>query len=160
MAEDTAASPPSGPASRRLVTTAVGKMVAARQAWRCQTCNVVLPSAYEIDHVEPLWRRGGDNIHNLQALCPNCHAIKTQRESVERIEAARTRAKTAQYDTREDKYLSKDAVMCVGCGRVRRVGAPHSICWAIENQPEPDDAVSARLTALFAAPVAGRRTLP
>ncbi len=153
------AEPSAAPTSRRLVTTAVGKMVAARQAWKCQVCKAVLPPSYEIDHVEPLWRGGGDCASNLQAVCPNCHALKTQRESVERIEAARGRTRAKQYEEREDKYLSAGAVMCVSCGRVRRPGTPHSICWAIEGQPEPDDCVSARLTALFSAPAAGRRAI-
>ena len=39
---------------------------------------------FDIDHIIPIsamrWRYGGDpnNIDNLQALCPNCHAIKTR----------------------------------------------------------------------------------
>lgn len=140
-----------------MVTTAVGKMVAARQAWRCQLCGAVLPPAYQIDHIEPLWRGGADAERNLQALCPNCHAAKTQRESVQRLEASRAAARTERYDAREDKYLTATAVMCVECGRVRRVGAPHSICWAIENREAPADRVEARLEALFAAPQPGPR---
>lgn len=37
---------------------------------------------FDIDHILPVsdWQYGGDchNIDNLQALCPNCHAIKTR----------------------------------------------------------------------------------
>lgn len=142
---------------RGLVTTAVGKMVAARQAWRCRLCDAVLPSAYEVDHIVPLWRGGDDAERNLQALCPNCHAAKTQRESVERLESIRAAARSQKYDAREDKYLTATAVLCVECGRVRRVGAPHSICWAIENRAPPTDRVEARLEALFSAPQPGPR---
>lgn len=64
---------------------AVQKIVGARQKWRCATCNILLPSSYEVDHVKPLWD-GGPNCFetNAQALCPTCHATKTQLESIQR----------------------------------------------------------------------------
>lgn len=137
--------------ARGLVSTALGKAVAHKQAWRCSICGATLPPSYQIDHIEPLWRGGADREANLQALCPNCHASKTHRESIERLESVRAAARTERYEAREDKYHSATAVQCLECGRVRRVGVPHSICWAIEGRPDPADPVEARLTALFAA---------
>lgn len=141
---------PDDASTRGFVGTAVGKMVAARQAWRCELCGQLLPPAYQVDHIEPLWRGGADEARNLQALCPNCHAAKTQREGAERIDEAQRAARAQQYEEREDKYHSAKAVQCLACGRVRRVGTPHTICWAIERGPEPPDAVEGRLLALFA----------
>ena len=61
------------------------KIVAAAQQWRCASCDLLLPAAYELDHVVPLWK-GGKDCHetNAAALCPNCHAEKTQKENIER----------------------------------------------------------------------------
>ena len=65
---------------RRRVTERVKKLVAAEQLWKCARCSDVLTSAYQVDHVTPLWQGGSNNRDNLAALCANCHAIKTQTE--------------------------------------------------------------------------------
>ena len=64
----------------RRVTESVKKRVAASQAWKCAACAEVLQATYQIDHRQPLWRGGSNEPDNLQALCPNCHAAKTQIE--------------------------------------------------------------------------------
>ena len=71
--------------NRRTWGVSEQKVVAAAQQWRCASCNVLLPAAYELDHVVPLWK-GGEDCHetNAAALCPNCHAEKTQKENIER----------------------------------------------------------------------------
>lgn len=81
---------------RRTWGATVQKIVGARQLWRCAKCDCLLPSAYEVDHVQPLWD-GGKDCHetNAQALCPTCHASKTQLERIDRrkkLEAARLKA--------------------------------------------------------------------
>lgn len=65
---------------RRRVTERVKKQVAADQEWKCSMCKYVLSSAYQIDHINPLWKGGSNDRDNLTALCPNCHALKTQQE--------------------------------------------------------------------------------
>ena len=67
------------PRARR-VTERVKKMVAGSQQWRCATCSEVLPSCFQVDHVTPLWKGGSNDADNLRALCPTCHATKTQAE--------------------------------------------------------------------------------
>lgn len=58
--------------------------IAASQQWRCFVCGRLLSAYYEIDHRRPL-HLGGDNCRdNLNALCSNCHAEKSGRESRER----------------------------------------------------------------------------
>lgn len=62
------------------------RIVGARQGWRCAACHRMLPSTFECDHVVALWRGGPDELDNLQALCCECHAAKTQLEEVERMQ--------------------------------------------------------------------------
>jgi hypothetical protein len=64
------------------------RIVAARQGWRCSACDVILSSAFQVDHTIPLWRGGADEISNTNALCASCHAIKTQLEGIERADKA------------------------------------------------------------------------
>lgn len=57
------------------------KRVAFNQKWHCASCESLLPSTYQIDHIIPFSISANDTINNLEALCPNCHSIKTQKES-------------------------------------------------------------------------------
>ena len=66
------------------------KIVAARQGWKCAACACMLPSAFELDHRVALWDGGADCFEtNADALCPTCHAGKTQRESIDRARRKR-----------------------------------------------------------------------
>lgn len=56
------------------------KVVAFNQEWKCSNCNELLPSSYQIDHIIPYSISYNDDFSNLTALCPTCHANKTQRE--------------------------------------------------------------------------------
>jgi hypothetical protein len=40
----------------------------------------MLPHTYNIDHITPWAMTKNNNIENLQALCPNCHALKTVKD--------------------------------------------------------------------------------
>ena len=66
---------------QRRVTERTKKRVASGQQWKCAACAEVLSSAFQVDHVVPLWQGGGNDEGNLRALCPNCHALKTQDEA-------------------------------------------------------------------------------
>ena len=69
---------------------ATQKIVAARQGWKCASCACMLPSSFELDHRVALWDGGADDAEtNADALCPTCHAQKTQREAVERARRKR-----------------------------------------------------------------------
>lgn len=53
--------------------------VAYRQEYKCKVCKGLLhPKAFDIDHIVELARGGTDTLDNLQALCVQCHAIKTR----------------------------------------------------------------------------------
>lgn len=53
--------------------------IAHRQKYQCLHCKELLhPDAMDIDHIEELRSGGHDELHNLCALCANCHAKKTR----------------------------------------------------------------------------------
>lgn len=56
------------------------KRVAAAQEWRCATCQKMLPATFQVDHVFPHSLGGSDHPSNLEALCVECHASKSQAE--------------------------------------------------------------------------------
>ena len=64
----------------RRVSESIKKRVAASQAWRCSFCQLPLPASYQIDHTIALRFGGSNDETNLQAMCPLCHAHKTQTE--------------------------------------------------------------------------------
>jgi hypothetical protein len=112
------------------------KSVAARQGWHCSACACVLPSAYQVDHTTPLCDGGRDHVDNATAMCPNCHAQKTQREAAGRARAARaatTADASAAYADRVDWDRPGNKVQCSVCWRERPVGAPHPVCVGLED---------------------------
>lgn len=70
---------------RRRLTGPEKKRIAAACGWRCQLCHLLLPSTYHIDHIVPLSEGGADDATNCWSLCQNCHAIKTEGETIERL---------------------------------------------------------------------------
>lgn len=62
---------------KRKVSATAKKYVAANQKWLCNMCNNLLDASYEVDHIKPLYKGGGNEVSNLQALCRNCHGNKT-----------------------------------------------------------------------------------
>mgnify|MGYP003148888910 CR=1 FL=1 len=69
---------------RKRVSAYHKKVVAARQGWRCMECNHLLTAHFEVDHVRSLGTGGDNSLSNLQALCPNCHSVKTAMDRDER----------------------------------------------------------------------------
>lgn len=59
--------------------------VAHRQGWKCKCCRARLPPNFDVDHVVPRCKGGGNAPANLQALCHKCHGEKNQREMLERL---------------------------------------------------------------------------
>ena len=62
---------------KRNVSETVKKYVASNQRWTCRLCLKMLDGSYEIDHIVPLYKGGGNGYENLMALCRNCHGKKT-----------------------------------------------------------------------------------
>ena len=63
---------------RRSLTQAQKQEVAAQQGYKCAHCEMTLRH-YEIDHIEEHALRANDARTNLEALCPECHRLKTVR---------------------------------------------------------------------------------
>ncbi len=83
-----------GGATRRSIHWCKKLHVAARQNFRCATVDrtscprwlldngVFGHDAFEIDHVTPHSAGGSDDVDNLRALCPACHAIRTRLQRI------------------------------------------------------------------------------
>jgi len=57
------------------------QVILERQNYRCAICGKRLkPGVIHFDHKKPLALGGKDDISNIQALCPECHHIKTKRD--------------------------------------------------------------------------------
>jgi 5-methylcytosine-specific restriction endonuclease McrA len=69
---------------RSYISPLTKRVIAASQQWRCNICTQLLPACYEIDHIIPLFREGSNDSNNLQALCRNCHGVKSMKENEER----------------------------------------------------------------------------
>lgn len=63
--------------NKRNLNETTKKVVASNQKWSCNMCYKMLDASYEIDHTVPLYKGGTNNVENLQALCRNCHGLKT-----------------------------------------------------------------------------------
>ena len=84
---------------RRTWTADKKRTVAASGGWRCAICSNLLNSAFEIDHITALENGGSDDIaSNAQALCSNCHSVKSQKERIERIEKAREQLEKYNFE--------------------------------------------------------------
>ena len=74
---------------RKRFSTDLKMILFASQGWKCNKCRRDLPPTAEVDHYIPLgsglWHVidvDPNSKHNLQALCPNCHAAKTMKERI------------------------------------------------------------------------------
>ena len=67
---------------KRNVSESKKKYIASNQKWRCTHCNNLLDNTYEVDHIIALYRGGTNDLTNLEALCRNCHGVKTFKEKM------------------------------------------------------------------------------
>ncbi len=65
---------------KRNITSFQKRSIPASQKWRCNICVELLPLCFEIDHIIPIFMGGSNADINLEALCNNCHGIKTRKE--------------------------------------------------------------------------------
>ena len=66
----------------RKLRDSVKKIIAHKQKYNCAMCFELLPPSFQVDHIIPHSISNDDSEENLQALCPNCHSLKTQRENL------------------------------------------------------------------------------
>ena len=106
--------------NRKHLTQMTKRLVAADQGWKCNLCKELLPACFEVDHIVPLWayreqRIQGDpnREENLQALCPNCHSLKTYRENNQRlIKKQKQSLKPKKLASSRHCFLCNDIYSC------------------------------------------------
>lgn len=59
------------------LTQLMRRIIAYQQKWCCAICSELLDPSFDIDHIVALCNGGLDEVNNMQALCANCHRIKT-----------------------------------------------------------------------------------
>ena len=67
---------------KRNVSESKKKFIASNQKWKCSHCQTLLDNTYEVDHIIALYKGGSNELHNLEALCRNCHGKKTFMEKM------------------------------------------------------------------------------
>ena len=66
--------------SGRRLSESLKKRLAYEQKWSCFVCGNMLPPTFQVDHIVPHAIGGSNHPSNLQALCVECHARKSQSE--------------------------------------------------------------------------------
>ena len=69
---------------RRLATRTQRDLLAIAQGFRCAICGNELPENFECDHMVPFAEGGVTALHNLQALCTQCHQEKSRAQAKQR----------------------------------------------------------------------------
>ena len=104
-------------ATRRSIHWCKKLHVAARQNFRCattvkSTCprwqldnGVFGVEAFEVDHIRPHSVGGSNDVENLRALCPACHAVRTRLQRIATCDRADT-----FLDSRREYTKSEDDV--------------------------------------------------
>lgn len=93
---------------RRKITVKMIKIMGARQQWKCIECRNLLSDNFEVDHRVPLFDDGPDCLENMDAICQECHALKTQEENLTRETAellTKTRTLLTKYLARHENML-------------------------------------------------------
>jgi 5-methylcytosine-specific restriction enzyme A len=87
-------------ADRKPLKQSTRNEVLARQQNNCERCRELLDMrAVHFDHIKPRSEGGTDEPDNLQALCPNCHAKKTNED---RKRGSFNNKKRNEEETHED----------------------------------------------------------
>ena len=102
---------------RKVLTEVQKRIIASEQKYMCagEICKHVqlLPRTWELDHIIPLFLDGTNEFDNLQILCPNCHALKTQKELMvaarikrDAISRPARTTRSPYFNPNHQKYLS------------------------------------------------------
>jgi hypothetical protein len=68
--------------------------VLAQQRNRCARCkNILDMRATHFDHIKEVYKGGRSIVSNLQALCANCHNIKTHKDKLKQTEKKKTQGR-------------------------------------------------------------------
>lgn len=95
--------------ARKSISTIIIKQLLYNQLYKCNTCKCMLPPTYQIDHITPWSETMNNSIENLQALCPNCHAVKTVSDTLRlnEIKKKEQKEQKEQSERKVSKYFLK-----------------------------------------------------
>ncbi len=80
--------------SRRQISRSEKNAVWEAQKGKCKICGKpLIPSATHYDHIKEYSRGGRTDISNIQALCANCHAKKTNQDRINHIKNKKHKSK-------------------------------------------------------------------
>ena len=87
---------------RRQISKSEKNEVWERQHGKCARCHKqLIPSTTHYDHIKPYGKGGETDTSNIQALCANCHAKKTNEDRVKEI-----KKKIAHKKEREEYWIN------------------------------------------------------
>lgn len=78
--------------------------IAYKSKYTCNACGILLPPTFEIDHIVELREGGSDTYENLQALCPNCHSLKTRANTLKKDKAFEKEFSTRAQQFENDAF--------------------------------------------------------
>ena len=82
---------------RQSVSRSQKNEILSKQRNKCAVCKKSLDMrATDFDHIKEVYKGGKSRVGNLQALCANCHNVKTHEEKLKKVE---TRRKTNNSGT-------------------------------------------------------------
>ena len=89
---------------RQPVSKSQKNEILAQQKSRCAHCRKMLDMrSVEFDHKKEVYKGGRSLVNNLQALCSDCHKIKTHNNRLKKIENKRILDKSYYGEKRNKK---------------------------------------------------------
>lgn len=90
---------------REPVTKSQKNEVLAIQKNKCAKCNKQLDMrATHFDHIKEVYKGGKSVISNLQALCANCHSIKTNKDKLKKAEEKKSKTTNNKNNTSKSPF--------------------------------------------------------
>ena len=97
---------------RRSLMTGEKTQIKKRQKYKCAKCGMDISKLARVDydHIKPIALGGDNSLSNFQALCPNCHAEKTQ---MDRVQIAKAKKKnTSELKPERAKKRTSSQYKC------------------------------------------------
>ena len=94
---------------RKNISKVIKDLVLERQGVRCNICNILWNSCFELDHVIPRSIGGADEQDNLQFLCNSCHKYKTykiDKLTRDKVDKNKRVSKSRIISLHRKKYIS------------------------------------------------------
>jgi len=91
--------PIKGKNKRQPISISQKNEILARQKNRCAICKKLLDMRIKhFDHIKEVYKGGKSKVNNLQALCLNCHAKKTHKDRLRKVESRRKKVNSGMVN--------------------------------------------------------------